>query len=123
MNGWMLLLVLLLFASCGSQPKIVGKWEVASGGGQNESSGLLGGMGDLIGGMKVYTFKNDGTGSVRLGSANEPFEWKIDGNTLTRTATKTTAIMKQRVITSTFQVDDDKLTLTEAGQEVVLKRK
>jgi len=76
-----------------------------------------------VGGMKVFTFKADGTGSVRLGSSNEPFEWIVGGETLTRTATKTTAILKQRVLKAPFRIEGDKLIITEHGTEVVLKKR
>jgi|TARA_B100000959_G_scaffold222070_1_gene235010 RecB family endonuclease NucS len=83
----------------------------------------MGGMGEMLEGMRVFTFKKDGAGSVRLGTANEPFDWQIEGDTLTRTARKTTAILKQRVMKSTYRIEGDKLILNESGKEIILRRK
>ena len=83
----------------------------------------MGGMGEMLEGMRVFTFKKNGAGSVRLGTANEPFVWQIEGDTLTRTARKTTAILKQRVMKSTYRIEGDKLILNESGKEIILRRK
>jgi len=101
----------------------VGKWEVESGGGKSTTTESLAGMGDMLEGMRVFIFKKDGAGSVRLGTANEPFGWQIEGDTLTRTAKKTTAILKQRVMKSTFRIEGDKLFFNESGKEIILRRK
>lgn len=119
-----LLLLLPLLAACGGEPDpLVGQWQVDTSGNPPDASDLTGGMGDLVGGMKVFTYKEDGTGSVRLGTANEPFEWTVEGDTLTRTAKKTTAILKQRVLKATFRTEGDKLILNENGTEVILKKR
>ncbi len=115
--------ILTLFLACGNQDPIVGQWQMESNDGNADSSDITGGMGNLVGGMRVFTFKEDGTGSVRLGTANEPFNWQIEGDTLTRTAKKTTAILKQRVMKSTYRIEGDKLILTEYGKEIILRRK
>ena len=115
--------VLPFLVACGSQHPIVGKWEVESGGGKSTTTESLAGMGDMLEGMRVFIFKKDGAGSVRLGTANEPFGWQIEGDTLTRTAKKTTAILKQRVMKSTFRIEGDKLILNESGKEIILRRK
>jgi len=115
--------ILTLFLACGNQDPIVGQWQMESDDGNADSSDITGGMGNLVGGMRVFTFKEDGTGSVRLGTANEPFNWQIEGDTLTRTAKKTTAILKQRVMKSTYRIEGDKLILTEYGKEIILRRK
>ena len=123
MKKFPVLLVLLIFVACGSQDPIVGQWQMESDDGKADSADITGGIGNLVGGMRVFTFKKDGTGSVRLGTANEPYEWHIEGNTLTRTAKKTTAILKQRVMKSTYRIDGDRLILNESGKEIILRRK
>ena len=115
---------LFLLVGCGgSESPLVGQWQVEAGAAKADPTDITGGMGNLMGGMKVFTFKADGTGSVRLGSSNEPFEWIVEGETLTRTATKTTAILKQRVLKAPFRIEGDKLIITEHGTEVVLKKR
>ena len=118
-----MLLVLPFLMACGSQHPIVGKWEVESDDGQRDASEPLGGMGEMLEGMKIFTFKKDGTGSVRLGTANEPFDWEIEGDALTRTAKKTTAILKQRVMKSTCHIEGEKLILNVSGRGIILRRK
>ena len=115
--------ILTLFLACGNQDPIVGQWQMESNDGNADSADITGGIGNLVGGMRVFTFHKDGTGSVRLGTANEPFNWQIEGDTLTRTAKKTTAILKQRVMKSTYRIEGDKLILTEYGREIILRRK
>ena len=120
--GLLLLLPLLIACGGGAHP-IVGQWQMDSDDGKANPDDITGGMGDLVSGMRVFTYKEDGTGSVRLGTANEPFDWQVEDGILTRTAKKTTAILKQRVLKATFRIEGDKLILNENGTEVVLKKR
>lgn len=88
--------------ACGKKDSIVGSWKISQDGTE-----------------VTYEFKDDGTGSLKLGDISVNTEYQTEGDKL---KLKATLLGETDETEYTYSVKDGKLTLTQDGESLTLTK-